>query len=807
LAQAYLILVCLLGLASVGVLNVVSPPSTQASLFELAIFATLATLAGGKKVSLIRRVGEDDAVSMSLGFVITFAGMLRFGPAGALSLGVLSCLSGCVYPKKQPLYQIFFNVALSALEALIGSFVYLWLNGGTLELRPVETFIAVCASTVVFFGVNTGGVAIIIALCSNCNPIKVWKETFLWTAPSYFAGACVSALAMVMFGHNIGPILLFVTPVAYLMFQSYSVYTSRAEEKVRHLEEMQSNQMQLADLYLATIKSLALAIDAKDQYTHQHILRVQRYAVAIAKHMGLSGGDLEAVNTGALLHDIGKLGVPEYVLLKPGRLTEEEFAMIKKHPEIGAAILDPVEFPWPVLPVVKYHHEKWDGSGYPEGLKGENIPLNARIMAVADVYDALTSSRSYRGAWSHEKALGVIQKDAGTHFDPIVVDAFSEIIQGVIEEMAEQGEGPLVAKTPPEGEGSKTAQAAQDISRTSTDLWALYEVAQTLSSSLGLSEMMDILGRRLEGIFPGGTCLFLLREEKGPKLRVRTAIGLNASFFEGAYTVNEFGSTSQVAIFGKTYVGEYDQEDFILSASESTQWTPLRSAIVVPIRHGEEVIGTLNLYQPGENAFSDHDRQMLENIADRAAMALYSGIFQDRTRGHERTDPLTGAHNIHYLTQYIDGRCAQPETSDRFSLVCLDLDCFKPINDNFGHHKGDQVLQEIARLLRNAVRDCDIVARYSGDEFLIVLEGADRRVAEETASRLEALIAAHDAGLVHVQLGPLQMSASVGVSCFPEDGKDCATLLSVADLATNRSKSARKLGALATPARSRKKAA
>ena len=135
--------------------------------------------------------------------------------------------------------------------------------------------------------------------------------------------------------------------------------------------------------------------------------------------MGLDGDELEGLNTGALLHDIGKLGVPEYVLLKPGRLTDEEFAKIKKHPEIGAAILDPVEFPWPVLPVVKYHHEKWDGTGYPEGLEGEDIPLTARILAVADVYDALTSNRSYRNAWTHERALDVIQRRTpGTHFDP-----------------------------------------------------------------------------------------------------------------------------------------------------------------------------------------------------------------------------------------------------------------------------------------------------------------------------------------------------------------------------------------------------
>ncbi|MBC8063340.1 MAG: HD-GYP domain-containing protein, partial [Chlorobia bacterium] len=419
-AQVYLSAVVTLGIVAAITAMLGAWPGSRGTGVEIAAFLLIALVFGGKKITLIRHIGADDAVSMSLGFVITFAGMLRFGPTGAFALGALSCLSGCIYPKRQPLYQLVFNVSLSALEAFLGSLAYLAINGWTLDMRPVETFVAISGATLVYFAVNTGGVSIVIGICSGQKPTSVWRDTFLWTAPSYFAGACLSGLSMVLFGSNFWYILLFVAPVAYLTYQSYAVYSSRTEEKIRHAEEISQQHAKTADLYLATIKSLALAIDAKDQYTHQHILRVQRYAVAIAKQMGLTDGDLEAVNTGALLHDIGKLGVPEYVLLKPGRLTDEEFAKIKKHPEIGAAILDPVEFPWPVLPVVKYHHEKWDGTGYPEGLKGEEIPLTARIMAVADVYDALTSTRSYRNAWTHDRAYEVICKDVGTHFDAIV---------------------------------------------------------------------------------------------------------------------------------------------------------------------------------------------------------------------------------------------------------------------------------------------------------------------------------------------------------------------------------------------------
>ncbi len=845
-AQLYLVAVCLIGFAAAvrACTDVVLQPKSQ--LWELLVFMALAVLAGGQKITLMRHKSEQDVGSMSLGFAISFAAMQHFGSGAGALIALTSCLSSGLYPSRQPLYQLTFNSCLAVLETWVAGKVFLWLNGGTLQMRPLETFIAVVGSSIINFLINTGGVANIIALCSGQKVVALWKQTFLWTAPSYFAGACISTLALLLFGRHVVPVLLFVSPVTYLTYQSYKTYLGRQEEKQLHIEELQVNQAHLADLYLATIKSLALAIDAKDQYTHQHILRVQRYAVAIAKHMGLTGAELEGVNTGALLHDIGKLGVPEYILLKPGPLTEEEFAKIKKHPEIGAAILDPVEFPWPVLPVVKYHHEKWDGTGYPEGLAGENIPRTARILAVADVYDALTSSRSYRTAWTHERALGVIKKDVGTHFDPVVVEAFMEIIEGVIQEMALQGEGPLVPPSKIEQPKTKMEGAARDIQRASSELWAMYEVAQTLSSSLGMQETIDILARKLEAIFPGGACMFLLKEEQtepghgelilpgagagqpnlvliGPgqstpagmdvsqkdqgknaavtMLAARAAVGLNCEFLATSRTIGARSRSLAVANSRQTYVGEYDQDDLLLTSSQSAQWITFQTALIVSIVHQGEVLGTINLYSPHPEAFSIHDKQLLETIAERAAMALYNGLLYDRTRGHAFTDPLTGAYNIRYLTQYVEERCRVETSSNQpassFALLCLDLDSFKPINDNFGHQKGDQVLSALANIFRSVVRPADIVARYGGDEFLIVLEGADASIAIEMCQSLQEAVESYDPDLVHPKLGALHLGVSVGYACFPQDGDDCASLLSAADTEMYHRKTERKLGGLA----------
>ena len=797
-AQAYWALVCLLGLAAAAWAWLWRGHWVGGQRWEVFLFMALAAAAGGKKIRLIRDTVEEDVGSMSLLFPITFAAMLHFGPAVGILVVASGSVSGGLYPKRQAAHVLFFNLALAVIHVWLAFLVFIALNHGRLELDAVNSFPAIAAACLTYYAVNTGGVALIIALCTQQNPFALWRQTFLWTAPSYFAGACIASIALLVFRTNVGGNVLMISPIAYLIYQSYAIYMARAEEKQQHIEELQHSQAHLADLYLATIKSLALAIDAKDQYTHQHILRVQRYAMATAVHMGLEGVELEGLNTGALLHDIGKLGVPEYVLLKPGRLTDDEFAKIKKHPEIGAAILDPVEFPWPVLPVVKSHHEKWDGTGYPEGLAGEDIPLTARILAVADVYDALTSNRSYRHAWTHEKAIDVIVQDSGTHFDPQVAHAFLQVIDGVVAAMAlEERDSAALPSDATEGTTSRSNQAARAIQRASSELWALYEVAQTLSSSLGLEETLEILSRKLEAILPGTACLFLLRQEGSSALHVRTAVGVNREFFLGAQTLSAASPSWTVTETRETYEGGYDADDLLPNSSPGFQWTPLNSALIVPIVHQGEVLGTINLYHPHADAFGPHDRQLLETIAERSAMALFNGLLFDRTRSHALTDPLTGLSNVRHLTQYVEERCRQSEGREPFALLCLDLDSFKPINDNFGHQKGDQVLRDLSDIFRASVREGDVVARYGGDEFLIVLQEAGFEEAQAMAGRLQDAVSAYDPNLWHARLGSLRLGVSVGFGCFPDDGEDCASLMAAADTLMYHNKTERKLGSLA----------
>jgi diguanylate cyclase (GGDEF)-like protein/putative nucleotidyltransferase with HDIG domain len=802
-ARWFLILAYILGALSAELTYLgVALTDIRGPFWELTALALLAIVSGSKKVTLIRVRNREESGCMSLGFLVIFATLLRFGPPGAILVGALSTLFSCLLPRRFPWYQLLFNMAVNLFQTLTASMVFVELNGGTIQLHAPDSIPAVVASCLTFFFVNTGMVSTIIGLCSGRDPYRIWREAFLWTAPSYFVAAAISMITVLVLGERFPSTLLCATPVGFLTLLSYNNYVARNNALLESKE-------QLANLYLATVRSLALAIDAKDQFTHQHILRVQQYAVAIAKQMGLSGDDLTAIETSALLHDIGKLGVPEYVLLKPGRLTEEEFAKIKEHPRIGADILDPVPFPWPVLPGVKHHHEKWDGTGYPDGLQGEDIPLQGRILAVADVYDALTSNRSYRNAWTHEKAVAEVCAGAGTLFDPRIVDAFVAVIDSVVREMEVNGYGPLCppsdengapsASQTPGGQIITTARAVEavrDIQRASSELWALYEVAQTLSASLGLQETLDILARKLEAILPGTGCLFLIRgEEDAETLIARAVVGVNREYFVGSRTLNCQSLSVQVARERQTYRGIFDPEDLLPQSSQTVPWIELNTALIVPIIHQGEVLGTINLYHEERNAFTAHDQQLLEMIAARAAMALWNGLLYDRTRSHALTDPLTGLANVRYLTHYVEERCktAEDDSGKPFTLLCIDLDSFKPINDNFGHQKGDGVLCDLGRLFQETVRRQDIVARYGGDEFLIVLEDTDRDAAYQIVERLELTVTNYDPGLYHTRYGSLRIGASIGVASFPADGQDCATLLSVADTDMYREKNERKL--------------
>src|SRR5207237_10805053 len=334
-----------------------------------------------------------------------------------------------------------------------------------------------------YFLFNTLTVATAIALSTRQPLIRVWNENFLWSAPSYFVGAGAAAGVTWLSGLSNQWFVPLAAAPLYLTYRTYKVYLGRVEDERRHTQEM-------ADLHLATIEALALAIDAKDQTSQLHIRRVQLYAAALARGLGMNENEIQGVKTAAMLHDIGKLAVPEHILSKPGPLTPEEFQKIRAHPKVGADIVSSVPFPYPVAPLILSHHERWDGKGYPAGLKGEDIPLGARILSIVDYFDALTSDRPYHKAMSEEAALALLQQEAGKALDPRVVETFLRIIPQLREE-AEKNEQTVRKLNMPEAsttsvgrpatgfshEPSKSSSVFEDIALAHREIYALYEIA------------------------------------------------------------------------------------------------------------------------------------------------------------------------------------------------------------------------------------------------------------------------------------------------------------------------------------------
>jgi len=372
-ARIYLISVVLAGIAAAFFSRFMVAEQRPPAPWVLAGFALAAVLFGGRKISLNKLRKNDDAMSLTLGFAITFASLVSLGVAAVVPISVLCCLSSCLYPKVQKWPQLCFNVALSAVEATVAGSVYFLVTGGDAFPEALRTLAAIVLSASCFFFMNTLGVAIMVSLCTGERLYTTWKENFAWTAPSYFAAATLGALAVLLGHDRVWVLALFLLPVSVFIFQHFITHLAHVAS-LRNIKVLHAEQTQLAELFLRTTEHLALAIDAKDEYSHQHIVRVQRYSIAVAEVLELEEAERQGIQIGALLHDIGKLGVPDHIIRKRGKLTEEELEKSRMHVEIGVDILRGLDFPWPVLAIVRHHHERWDGSGYPDGLQGEPFP-------------------------------------------------------------------------------------------------------------------------------------------------------------------------------------------------------------------------------------------------------------------------------------------------------------------------------------------------------------------------------------------------------------------------------------------------
>jgi diguanylate cyclase (GGDEF)-like protein/putative nucleotidyltransferase with HDIG domain len=760
-----------------------------------SVFLALLLLSSVTSVFKVTLPLARSGSTMSVSYAVDFAALLLLGPNETMLVAAVSAWSQCTFRIKErnPPYRTLFSMACLVLTVQAAGHVYIWLDGVPGDFDPFHLAKPLVGAATAYFLINTLTIATAIALSTHQGVWKVWNENFLWSAPSYFVGAGVAAIAfaiMSVSGHWFAP--LTVAPL-YLTYRSYKVYLGRVEDEQRHVREM-------ADLHLATIEALALAIDAKDQTSQSHIRRVQLYAAGLARALGMAENEIQGVKTAALLHDIGKLAVPEHILSKPGPLTPEEFQKIRAHPKVGADIISAVPFPYPVAPLILSHHERWDGKGYPAGLKGEEIPLGARILSVVDYFDALMAERPYHKAMNFDAALGLLQQEAGKGLDPVVVSHFVQLLPSLQEEAAklEQAMRRTVPETTPEVGRPATGLAPEaqkknvfdDIALAHREIYALYEIAQAMGTSLGVADTMALITAKLSNLVPYSCAALFLFDEDTETLRCRFATGTDSDIVQQIAVRNGEGLTGWVARNRRALVNARPSADLEV-AGLSHLTTNLQSALVCPLMLNERFIGTLSVYHVDAAYYRDDHRRLLDRVSEQAAAVINNSMLFEQTQEDSLTDPLTGLPNTRFLFMHLTRELARAERlKTEVSLMVMDLDNFKEINDSHGHHVGDRALCEVARVLRTAIRPYDICVRYAGDEFIVVLSGCGADEAEHKRQEMQKSI-----DEVYFEARPgrrVQLGISVGAAVFPQDGESYESLLATADSRMYQDKSARK---------------
>jgi len=580
---------------------------------------------------------------------------------------------------------------------------------------------------------------------------------------------------------------LLILPAVYLIYRSYRLYLGKLEDEKRHVEEM-------ANLHLRTIEALALAIEAKDHTTHDHLQRVRVYAVEVAKELEVSTDEMEALQAAALLHDIGKLAVPEHIISKPGRLTPEEFEKMKIHPIVGAEILERVRFPYPVVPIVRAHHEKFDGSGYPFGLKGDEIPVGARILSAVDFMDALASDRQYRRAMPLDEVMKRLQGEAGRSFDPkvvnILLNRYVELEKLVTKRSQtvpwsklstdvkiERGEAPAAgfAKTSVIAKESQQAAFLTSIAAARQEAQTLFELSQDLGASLSLAETLTVFTVKLKRLVPYDSIAIYVRRDD--VLVPEHASGDNFRLFASLRIPLGQGLSGWVAQNRKPIInGNPSVEPGYLN--DPTKFSTLRSALALPVEGLEGVVGVLALYNAEADAFTSDHLRILLAVTSKMALAIENALKYQQAENSATTDYLTGLPNARSLFLQLDrelARCKR-ETISLTVMVC-DMDGFKQINDRFGHLEGNRVLRLFAQALKDTCREYDYVARMGGDEFVVIAPGLLGEDAIKKADQLREL--ARQVGIEVCQEDIL--SLSVGRAIYPDNGLDAEELLAEAD--------------------------
>lgn len=752
---------------------------------DWVLLSLVTTLVVGRTIIAIPKT--ESTVTLDDTFV--YVSVLLYGvwPSVVLA-GVNAILCSLRYPNRKRVAP--FNAAAMSLSVFISSSLVTYVFGGPRALVSDLGHLVLGAESLalVHYLLNSGMVSVVSALRNRRSFTSTWRESFLWTGMSYFAGAVAACLIVKLITVISFYAFIVALPILATTFLMYRNYLEKVQASIRHVEEM-------TDLHLRTIEALAIAIDAKDEVTHDHVHRVQIYAIGLARRFGLSDGEIEALKAGALLHDIGKLAVPDYILNKPDKLTVAEFDKMKVHTIVGAEILTRVAFPYPVVPVVRHHHERWDGRGYPDGLREEQIPITARILSVVDCFDAVREDRQYRKAMTREQAIDLIKSSAGTMYDPEVVRVFIEHLPQFEAEIKRQKKEVKAAKAKSQNVGGMALQKKdsgqlvfEHIRNAHREVITLYEIAQTIGMSLDLRDMFAVFSSRLQDIVSYTTCVLYLHKPNSIDVEAVHVAGRYAERLKGASLILGSGTSGWVVANRQPMYNCDPRLDF--NAAQITVDVPYRAVIAVPLLKGNDVLGALTLYSAELSAYEPDDLRLVEAVAKLAADAIANALHHEETEADALTDSVTGLPNARALRLRFEQEAGQARGAGQsFALLMMDLDYFKRVNDTLGHTAGNDALRQVAELISRHIRSNDFLSRYAGDEYVALLPNIGPLEVRELVGRLQQAV---DNGRFGVNESSALIGISIGWACYGADGESIDELLLAADRAMYADKLRRK---------------
>ena len=566
------------------------------------------------------KIPSIDAL-LSVSEIFAFSCVLLYGPElGAITVTIDALLLSL--RRKHGFAFTVFNVGNLTLSVWSSGALF-FLAAGVLPQAEAPTspamtlLLPLAVLAAAYFLINSGLTALIVATEARRPPFRVWREHFMPLAPTYAAGASVALLLVVALRQIHFSVIALILPLLFISYLTMRSSFGRLEDSKQHVEKL--NRM-----YLSTVETLATAIDAKDEVTHGHIRRVQAAAVGLAKEIGITDEDLlKAIEAAALLHDTGKIAVPEHILNKPGKLTAAEFEKMKLHAPIGAEILSSIEFPYPVVPIVRHHHENWDGSGYPDGLRGSDIPIGARILSVVDCFDALTSDRPYRSRMSDEAAVKILMERRGTMYDAAIVDAFIAVHERLMP--AETPMHPAAravggARSRDRSATAATAASLPPDAGIAEELLGVSSLARAVSGEASAADVGALSWMMLKQMLPCSSMGLFVPEERDDTVIGCFAAGPHAATIRGLCASPGDGIVGWVAAHRRPAVNAEPALDFGRGAASLDP--PLLSSLVVPLVHDGALVAVLAVYAANRVAFSDDHVRLLDLLAPRLAAAM-----------------------------------------------------------------------------------------------------------------------------------------------------------------------------------------